>query len=162
DSFTDAAGSVPATADPACVLDVAQPAARTARANASGTTDMECRIFVPSLMLEDAASHAFGSASHRCIEPVVEGALHPGATRGGQNSFEIGGSFVRKPLAQTRRRWVGAEATRLRPRTPCFVRAPELAQQDGAVEVRRDEIGILLHEPAECIEGLLRLVRQKI
>src|SRR5215475_6258005 len=60
-------------------------------------------------------------------------------------------------VAQPRHRRVRADPARLRPRTPGFVRAPELGQQDGAVKVRRNEIGILLHELVECVEGLLPL-----
>src|SRR5262249_29848808 len=86
DSLTDAAGSAPARADAACVLDVAQPAARTTRASANGMTDMDCRIFVPSLLLKmrhplhsDPRHIDVMSVADRCGSITI--ALHPCAVR---------------------------------------------------------------------------------
>src|SRR5262245_8266434 len=52
DSRANAEAPDPPSAELASVLRAAQPAVSTMRANANGTTDMDCRICVPSLLLQ--------------------------------------------------------------------------------------------------------------
>ena len=77
--------------------------------------------------------------------------------RGGEKTVQIGRSLVGKPLTEIRHRRARADAARLVPRLPCFLRASKLAQDNGSIRMRRNEVRIPLHDLAEGVQGLCLL-----